>query len=144
MFKRSRATDSYENKSRCPRQEYLQYMLSTLRKRDLQDEFWQLVLASLGSLQIGPICARYVRAWIATAVGRMSLENRLTPEDLGIARANLKRFVEIMKVEAFILGRADRLDSDSFEAALRQIKRHGVLTAFNLWPFWPKKVLQTN
>src|SRR5262249_856159 len=120
------------------------YMSSTVRERALQDEFWLLVLKSLGSLQLGPICSHYLRAWISTAVRRMGLENRLAPRDLRIARANLTSFIEIMKAEAFILGRADRLDSDSFEAALRQIERHAKLTAFNLWPFWPKRIAQAN
>jgi hypothetical protein len=119
-------------------------MSSTVRERALQDEFWLLVLDSLGSLQLGPICGHYLRAWIATAVGRMRLENRLTPRDLRIARANLTRFIEIMKAEAFLLGRPDRLDSDSFDAALRQVERLAMLTAFNLWPFWPKRIRQTN
>jgi len=120
------------------------YMSSMVRERALQDEFWLQVLESLGSLQLGPICAHYLRAWIATAVRRMGLEKRLTPRDLRIARANLTSFVEIMKAEAFILGRADQLDKDSFEAALRQIERHAKLTAFNLWPFWPKRIAPSN
>jgi len=119
-------------------------MSSAVRDKALQDEFWLQVLESLGSLQLGPICARYLRAWIATAVRRMDLEKRLTPRDLHIARANLTSFVEIMKAEAFILGRADQLDRDSFEAALRQIERHARLTAFNLWPFWPKRISQSS
>jgi len=120
------------------------YMSFIVRERALQDEFWLLVLESLGSLQLGPICARHLRAWIVAAVRRMRLENRLTPRDLRIARANLISFIEIMKAEAFILGRADQVDSDSFEAALRQIERHARLTAFNLWPFWPKRIAQSN
>jgi hypothetical protein len=119
-------------------------MTSIVRERALQDEFWLLVLESLGSLQLGPICGHYLRAWIATAARRMGLEKRLTPRDLRIARANLTSFIEIMKAEAFILGRADQLDRDSFEAALRQIERHAKLTAFNLWPFWPKRIAQSN
>lgn len=119
-------------------------MLSTLSERALQDEFWQVVLDSLGSLQIGPICAHSLRAWIATAVGRMWLENRLTLGDLSIARANLKRLMEIIKAEAFILGRADRLDIDALHAAHRNVKRYAILTAFNLWPFWPKEFVESN
>jgi len=119
-------------------------MSSIVRERALQDEFWLLVVESLGSLQLGPICARTLRAWIVTAVRRMGLENRLTPRDIRIARANLTSFIEIIKAEAFILGRANQVDSDSFEAALRQVERHARLTAFNLWPFWPKRIAQSN
>jgi len=119
-------------------------MLTTFNERALQAEFWQLVLDSLGSLQIGPICANSLRSWIATAVERMLLENRLTPQDLAIARANLTRLLEIIKAEAFILGRADRLDIDAFQAAHRSVERHAMLTAFNLWPFWPKEFVEAN
>jgi hypothetical protein len=119
-------------------------MLSTFSERALQAEFWQLVLDSLGSLQIGPICALSLRSWIATAVERMWLENRLTPRDLTIARANLRRLIEIIKGEAFILGRPDRLDTDAFQAAHRSVERHAMLTAFNLWPFWPKEFVETS
>jgi hypothetical protein len=119
-------------------------MLSTFSERKLQDDLWQLVLNSVGSLQIGPICAHSLRAWIATAVGRMRLENRLTPQDLAIARANLKRLIDIMKTESFIQGHVDRLDNDSFQAAHRKIERHAILTAFNLWPFWPKEFVETS
>jgi len=118
-------------------------MLHSFSENALQDDFWQLALGSLGSLQIGPICARSLRAWIATAVGRMRLENRLSTTDLAIARGNLTSLMEIIKTEAFILGRADRLDKDSFQAAHRQIERHAMLTAFNLWPFWPKEFAGT-
>jgi|SRR6516162_7392086 hypothetical protein len=60
-------------------------MLHSFSESALQDDLWQLVLGSLGSLQIGPICAGSLRAWIATAVGRMRLENRLSTTDLAIA-----------------------------------------------------------
>jgi hypothetical protein len=119
-------------------------MLATFSERALQAEFWQLVLDSLGSLQIGPICAHSLRSWIATAVERMRLENRLTPKDLAIARANLSRLIEIIKAEAFILGRPDRLDTDAFQAAHRSVERHAMLTALNLWPFWPKEFVETS
>ena len=118
-------------------------MRYSLSESALQDDLWQLVLGSLGSLQIGPICARSLQAWIATAVGRMRLENRLSATDLTIARGNLTRLMEIIKTEAFIIGRADRLDNDSYQAAHRQIERHAMLTAFNLWPFWPKEFAGT-
>lgn len=96
-------------------------------ERKLQDELWQLVLGSLGSLQIGPVCALSLRAWIAIAVARMRLENRLSPQDLAIAHANLRRLIDIMKTESFIQGHVDRLDNDFFLAAHRNIERHAML-----------------
>jgi hypothetical protein len=117
-------------------------MLSTFSERALHDDLWRVVLESLGSLQIDPVCAYSLRAWIGTAVGRMQLEHRLTPQDLAMARANLARLVGIMKTESFILGHADRLDIDSLHAAHRKIERHAILTAFTLWPFWPKEFVQ--
>jgi hypothetical protein len=119
-------------------------MLATFNERDLQNDLWQVVLNSLGSLQIGPICAYSLRAWIATAVGRMRSENRLTAQDLAIARTNLARLVDIMKAEGFILGRADRLDIEAFHATHRNVERHAILTSWNLWPFWPKEFLENN
>ena len=74
----------------------------------------------------------------------MLLEDCLTPGDLRIARANLTRLLEIIKAEAFILGRADRLDTDAFQAAHRSVERHAMLTAYNLWPFWPKEFVETS
>jgi hypothetical protein len=119
-------------------------MLSTFSESALQDDLWQLVLDSLGSVQISPVCAHSLRAWIATAVGRMRLENRLTLQDVAMARDNLTRLLDIMKTESFILGHVDRLDNDSFHAAHRKIERHAILTAFSLWPFWPKEFVETS
>ena len=119
-------------------------MLSAISEKELRNDLWHVVKDSLGSLQMGPICEHSLRTWIATAVERMRLENRLRGQDLAIARTNLARLVEIMKTEGFILGRSDRLDIDSFCAAHRNVERHAMLTSWNLWPFWPKEFVENN
>ena len=73
------------------------------------------------------------------AIERMENEGRLAPQDVALAAANLRRFVESMKTEAVFLGHADRLDQDVFEGVERQLERKGFLTVESLWPFWPNE-----
>jgi hypothetical protein len=49
-----------------------------------------------------------------------------------------------MKKEAVFLGKPDRLDIATFEAARRRLRRQASLTTFGLWPFWPHNFVATN
>ena len=73
--------------------------------------------------------------------GAHELEGRVSPEDLAIAISNLKRFVQLMKTEGVIIGHADRLDSDCFNAAHRRVERRSILSQRTLWPFWPNDLV---
>jgi hypothetical protein len=70
----------------------------------------------------------------------MEMEGRLTPRDLATAESSLRRFIQLMKIEAVFLGHASRLDRDCFQAAHRRLEQRSILTQFTLWPFWPNSV----
>jgi hypothetical protein len=91
--------------------------------RALLDELWQTARQAASPMDIGPRSARLLRAWIVIGVKRMEMEGRLSPENLAIARNNLKHFIQLMKTEAVYLGHADRLDKDCFHAAHRRLER---------------------
>jgi hypothetical protein len=117
-------------------------MQTVITEAVLKHDLWVVVLDSLGPLKIESPCARLIRACILTGVARMTVEDRLTASDLGLAHVNIRRFIEIMKTESLILGHADRLDADSFAGAQRKIARQAMVTSFTLWPFWPKEFVE--
>jgi hypothetical protein len=106
----------------------------------LIEELWQMTVKTASPAEIGPGCGRFLRAWNCLAVARMEAEGRLAPEDLATAEGNLKRFVQLMKIEAVFLGHPDRLDRGTFQAARRSLERRSILSQFTLWPFWPNSV----
>jgi len=106
----------------------------------LIDELWETAVETASPGKFGPRCERFLRAWNYLAVERMEEEGRLTPEDLAKAETNLKRFIDLMKIEALFLGHENRLDRDCFQAAHRRLERRSILTHFTLWPFWPNSV----
>jgi hypothetical protein len=91
-----------------------------------------------------PGCAHFLRAWIAMGVERMSMTDRLAPSDLGLARANIRAFVELMKSESVFLGQPGRLDKETLRAAHRRLERKGLVAPFTLWPFWPHQFGMSN
>jgi hypothetical protein len=117
---------------------------SYLNERALEDALWKTALETAGIVEIHPTCALSLRAWITVGVQRMERQRRLAPEDLAIACANLRKFIDLMKREAVFLGKADRLDNVTFRAARRRVRRQATLTAFALWPFWPHNSVATN
>jgi hypothetical protein len=107
----------------------------------LIDELWQTTVEAASPADVGPNCENLLRAWNFLAVERMESEGRLTSEDLATAERNLRRFVQLMKMEAVFLGHANRLDRDCFQAAHRRLERRSFLSQFTLWPYWPNSVV---
>jgi hypothetical protein len=114
-------------------------MLTSAEARALENELWQSALQAVGPRDLSAGCAQHLRGWIAMAIERMENENRLTSQDVALAAANLRRFIERMKAEAVFLGHADRLDGDVFRAVERELERRGLLSLESLWPFWPNE-----
>ena len=106
----------------------------------LIDELWETAVENASPGQFGHRCERFLRAWNFLAVERMEEEGRLTPEDLATAETNLRRFIDLMKIEAVFLGHANHLNLDCFQAAHRRLERRSILTQFTLWPYWPNGV----
>jgi hypothetical protein len=103
----------------------------------LNENLWQTVIDSCGSLKIDPSCQLFLQAWISNGVQRMQDERRLNPEDIATAKSNLKTFVEMMKSEA-LSGGATKLDNKAFHAAEHAFERRSFISIFSLWPFWPR------
>ena len=110
-----------------------------MAKATLDEQLWQTVIDSLGTLKIDASCQLYLQAWIANGAERMKSENRADPNDVAEAKESLKTFVELMKQEAFAHG-GERLDNNCFHAAEHSLERRSRLTVFSLWPFWPHAV----
>jgi hypothetical protein len=117
---------------------------SYLSLRALEGELLQTALDAAGTLEIDRACELSLRAWIAIGVQRMERQIRLASEDVTVAHANLEKFVELMKREAVFLGRPGHLDSATFNAARRRLRRTGAFSAFTLWPFWPHNFVSTH
>ena len=105
----------------------------------LDEELWQTVIDSVGTLKIDASCQLFLQAWIANGVERMGSENRTDPNDVAEAKESLKTFVELMKQEAFAQG-GEHLDNKCFHAAEHSLEHRSRLTVFSLWPFWPHAV----
>ena len=114
-------------------------MFTPFDRQALEKELWQNALRTVGPLELTAGCAQHLRGWITMATERMENEGRLAPQDVALATANLRRFIELMKTEAVFLGHADRLDRDVFEVVERQLTRKGFLSLEPLWPFWPNE-----
>jgi hypothetical protein len=113
-------------------------------KTQLQSQLEQSAEEAVSRLKIDPACELALRALVTGGVERMETEGRLGVKDIAIARSNLKRFIDEMKVEAVFLGHADQLDYASFQAADRTIerRRHANPTTAALWPFWPNECVR--
>ncbi len=105
----------------------------------LNEQFWVTVLQSADPLKVDPSCQLFLQAWIANGAERMLNENRLGPEDVATAHANLKTFVDLMKAETLAHG-TERIDNKCFHAAQHNLERRSFLTVYSLWPFWPHAV----
>jgi hypothetical protein len=112
--------------------------------RALEDKLWQTVVEAALPFEIDQHCARSLRAWNATGVERMKLEDRVSPQDFAIAGNNLKGFIQLMKSEGIFIGHADRLDNDCFYAAQKRLKRSSILAQVTLWPFLPSDLVANN
>jgi len=120
------------------------HMSSYWNLRTLEDQLWQTVLESVGSVEIDRACALSLQAWIAIGVQRMERQLRLASEDVAIAHTNLRKLIELMKREAVFLGKPDHLDNAAFQAARRRLRRLAAVTVFTLWPFWPHNFVATH
>jgi hypothetical protein len=107
----------------------------------LQSHLGQFARETIGSLATDPACGLALRAMIIAGAERMETQGCVANRDLTIARSNLKRFINEMKVEAVFLGHPEWLDYDSFHAAERKIEqlRHSSLNPLTFWPFWPEE-----
>ena len=113
------------------------HITNYLKPTGLEDALWKTILETGGPVEIRPGCERSLRAWITIGIQRMERQRRLGPEDLAIAHASLRKFVDILKKEAVFLGKPNYLNNTTFHAARRGLRRLGSLSAFTLWPFWP-------
>jgi hypothetical protein len=115
----------------------------TSQSRELEHKLWQTALDAAGKVEIGPVCASSLRAWIAIGIQRMERQGRLAAEDLALAHANLRKFVDLLKREAVFLGKPNQIDSSTFHAARRRLRRQSSISTFTLWPFWPLNFVLT-
>ena len=120
------------------------HITNYLKPTGLEDALWKTILETGGPVEIRPACERSLRAWITIGIQRMERQRRLGPEDLAIAHASLRKFVDILKKEAVFLGKPNYLDNTTFHAARRGLRRLGSLSAFTLWPFWPHSFVLTS
>jgi hypothetical protein len=120
------------------------HITNYLKPTGLEDALWKTILETGGPVEIRPACERSLRAWITIGIQRMERQRRLGPEDLAIAHASLRKFVDILKKEAVFLGKPNYLDNTTFHAARRRLRRQGSLSAFTLWPFWPHSFVLTS
>jgi len=105
----------------------------------LLSQLGQFAKDTIGPLGTDPACGLALRAMILAGAERMETEGCVADRHLAIARSNLKRFINEMKVEAVFLGHPEWLDYDSFHAAQRNIEQlqHATLNPLKFWPFWP-------
>ena len=105
----------------------------------LLSQLGQFAKDTIGPLGTDPACGLALRAMILAGAERMETEGCVADRHLAIARSNLKRFINEMKVEAVFLGHPEWLDYDSFHAAQRNIEQlqHTTLNPLKFWPFWP-------
>jgi hypothetical protein len=119
-------------------------MTSDVNTNTLQIKLTKIVVQSVQPLSASAQCRLALRALITEAANRMVLEQRVADDDVALACANLKRFINEMKVESVFLGHAEQLNYDSFCAARERMERHAVVTSFTLWPFWPSEYVTGN
>ena len=110
----------------------------------LQSQLGQFAKETIGPLATDPACGLALRAMIIAGAERMETEGCVASRDLAIARSNLRRFINEMKVEAVFLGHPEWLDYDSFHAAERNIEQlqHATLNPLTFWPFWPDESVE--
>ena len=101
---------------------------------NLENQLWDVVLETAGSMQIHPGSEQMLRAAIDVGVQRMIDANRMTDADILTARDSLRRLVELMKHHASFL-HPGRLGEDTFDHAGNALA--AVELGFALWPFWP-------
>src|SRR5215831_2235225 len=107
--------------------EHRMHITTYLKPRGLEDALWETILESAGPVEIRPACERSLRAWLTMGIQRMERQRRLAPEDLAVAHASLRKFVDILKKEAVFLGKPNYLDNTTFQAARRRLRRQGSL-----------------
>jgi hypothetical protein len=97
----------------------------------LADQLWKNVLMPAESIGIDTDSEQELRVIVAQGAERMTLENRVSPNDIALAERNLGRFVGLMKHSAELLGHPDSLGRDTLIAADQAL----VVLAFRPWPF---------
>jgi hypothetical protein len=112
-------------------------MIEYATDKALSEDLWQTALETIDTSELEPACADYLRGWITIGIQRMIRQDRVSPPDVTLARANLIKFIGLMKNEAAYLGTQRRLDGETFRATKKRLRWRASLTAFELWPFWP-------
>jgi hypothetical protein len=67
----------------------------------------------------------------------MVRQGRISATDLTLAQVNLRRLVELMKIEAGYLSTRRRLDTSTIKSTKKRLRMRAAMTAFALWPLWP-------
>jgi hypothetical protein len=112
-------------------------MMECLSEKMLAKELWGTALEAIGTTEIDPACENFLRGWIAIGIQRMVRQDRISATDLTLAQVNLRRLVELMKIEASYLSTRGRLDTSTIKATKKRLRMRAALTAFELWPLWP-------
>ena len=77
--------------------------MGCLSETTLAKELWGTALEAIGTTEIDPACENFLRGWIAIGIQRMVRQDRISATDLTLAQVNLKRLVELIKIEASYL-----------------------------------------
>ena len=77
--------------------------MGCLSEKTLAKELWGTALEAIGTTEIDPACENFLRGWIAIGIQRMVRQGRISATDLTLAQVNLRRLVELMKIEASYL-----------------------------------------
>jgi hypothetical protein len=112
-------------------------MIGCLSEKTLGEELWETALEAIGTTEIDPACENFLRGWIAVGIQRMIRQDRISASDLTLAQANLRRLIELMKIEASYLSTRRRLDPSTIKATRKRLRMRAAMTAFELWPLWP-------
>jgi hypothetical protein len=106
-----------------------------ISRSDLEKQLWDVVLETVGSMQIHPGSEQRFRYVIELGAKRMIAANRVTNADILTAKESLRRLVGLMMHHAAILQHPDYLGEDTFDCAGKALV--AVQLGFALWPFWP-------
>ena len=112
-------------------------MIGYSTNKALSEDLWQTTLITIGTIEMDADFTNSLRRWIAIGVQRMIRQDRASPPDVTLARANIIKFSGLLKKEALSLGHPLRLDSNTLIATKKRLRLRASATGFDLWPFWP-------
>ena len=112
-------------------------MIGYSTDKALSEDLWQTTLNTMGTIEMDADFTNSLRGWIAMGVQRMVRQDRASPPDVTLARANMIKFSGLLKKEAVSLGHPLRLDSNTLMATKKRLRVRASATGLDLWPFWP-------